>query len=234
MRHPTASDELINGLKSLGCGFGGTEAAKKSYDPEQVILDTLKFYWDSNTLFFMLYSLLKTGRITHLINTSRLLKLALKNNLSNDEFVLLIALADDLSDSGHENFKFISNKYKETDLKMKRPPIGELDSFLIKEWGENKYLKRLGVSVRNFYLEKPSKFVAKPRIIERNTWLSLRSLIGVNYRADIAYLKFSGRLTTAYQAHSTLGCTLNSAYTIWNSLEELKEHNLVESISSSI
>jgi len=230
LRHPTASDELINGLKSLGCSFKGTKGALKSYDPEQVILDTLKFYWESNTLFFMLYSLLKTGRITHLINTSRLLKLALKNKIANDELVLLIALSDELSDLGFDNFKFISNKYKKTKLKMKTPPKTEGDSFLIKEWGENTYLKRLDVSVRKFYVEKSGKFLQKNKIIKENTWLSLRSLIGVNYRADIAYLKFSGLVSTAYQAHTKLGCTINSAYTIWNSLEELEEHEIIQSI----
>lgn len=230
MRHPTASDDLINGLRSLGCSFKGSKGALKSYDPEQVILDTLKFYWESNTLFFMLYSLLKTDRITHLINTSRLLKLALKNKTTNDELVLLIALSDELTDSGFNNFKFISDKYRKTKLKMKNPPKNEEDDFLIKEWGKSTYLKRFGVNVRKFYLEKPSKFLPKNKIIKENTWLSLRSLIGVNYRADIAYLKFSGLVSTAYQAHIKLGCTINSAYTIWKSLEELEEHNIIQSI----
>ena len=221
MRYENVSDEFIKSLKSLGCGFR-INSAPICTDPEKTILECLNLYWDANSLFFMVFSLLKHGNITHLINVNRLIKLAKLQNLENDKICLLIAMSEELSDAGFESFKAVKEKLYSENLVMKNPPESETDEYMIKTWGENKYLNDFGVKVRNFYLEPEKKFFSKNTILKSNKWLSLRALVGVNYRADIIYLKLSNLCETAYQAHKKLGCTLNSAYTIWNSLDDIE------------
>jgi hypothetical protein len=214
-------EEIVPLLASLGCAYSGGPS-KEAADPEQTILDCLKFYWISNDVIFMLYGLLN-HRIHSLIHVKRLVKLAKSQNLQKDELIVLLVIAEKLIDEGHTQYQMVLNKLQIKGLKMNHPPKGEMSLSLINKWGVDSYFKKYGVQVRSFYEETPKKFHTLKGIFKRNAWLMYRALIGVNFRADIVYMKSSGKATTGYQAQKFTGCAIQPAYKIWNSIQDLED-----------
>ena len=191
-------------------------------DPEHCIIESLRFYWEYNDIFFMIYSLLE-NRISHLIHIERLASLAEKAYIKSDEKVLLIALCNKLAEKGDHRFKLIFKKLYKKGLKMYNPPKNESSAHSIKIWGTEPSLLAFGVKVRLFYKVNEKKLFTLKEIYKRNTWLKLRVMIGPNYRADILYLKSTGMTKTAYQAAKIAGCNTSTATRIWKSVEYIPD-----------
>jgi len=174
-------------MKALGCAI--RSECKVSFldcDPEKQLLKSLKYYWQNNSVFFLVYTSL-VNRIYPYIHVDRLVKLAKNSLLSNDELCLLIAVCNNLSEKDRR-FKMVMNKLYRSKLKMESPPENESDKYLISEWGEELSLKKFGVSVRSFYIEKNAKLFSLKTTFELNPWLKYRALFGSNTRADAAYI----------------------------------------------
>ncbi len=182
-------------LFSLGCAYSITSKPNPA-DLEQTILDGLRYYWESNDLFFMLYGLL-VHRIGHLVHIERLTLLAKKKSLKKDELVLLLCLSQKLINHGHKGFGTVIKKLGSRNIKFSSLPKSETNSFLIKRWGLDLDFKKFGAQVRTLPIENPKKFFTHERIFKMNIWLSLRALVGANNRADILYLKTQNIVPTA-------------------------------------
>ena len=208
---------MIKKLSSLGCSFN-IKPPEVPVDPEHFIIESLRFYWEYNDIFFMIYSLLE-NRISHLIHIERLASLATKAYIRSDEKILLIALCNKLAEKGDYRFELIAKKLYQKGLKMCNPPKNECSSHLIKMWGLEPSLLPFGVKVRSFYKVNEKKFFNLEKICKRNGWLKLRAMIGPNYRADILYLKSTGIAQTAYQAAKIAGCNTSTSTRIWKSVE---------------
>ena len=215
------SDEIVKKLSSLGCAFN-VKSPSVSTDPENCIIESLRFYWEYNDIFFMIYSLLE-NRISHLIHIERLANLAEKAYIKSDEKVLLIALCNKLAEKGDHRFKLISKKLHKKGLKMHNPPRNECSAHLIKLWGAETSLLPFGVKVRSFYKVNEKKLFSLKEIYKKNIWLKLRAIIGPNYRSDILYLKSTGIAKTAYQAAKIAGCNTSTATRIWKSVEYIPD-----------
>ena len=213
------SDETIKKLFSLGCAFN-VKSPLVPVDPENYIIEILRFYWEYNDIFFMIYSLLE-NRISHLIHVERLANLVEKAYIKPDEKILLIALCNKLAEKGDHRFKLISKKFYKKGLQMRKPPKNECSAHLIKMWGTETSLLPFGVKVRSFYKVSEKKLFNLEEIYKRNIWLKLRAMIGSNYRADIIYLKSTGMAKTAYQAAKIAGCNTSTATRIWKSVESV-------------
>ena len=214
--------DFVSRLASLGCAYHTTKGDKEYADPEQTILDSLHFYWTSNDLTFMLYGLIK-HRVHSLIHVKRLISLAKDQHIKEDELVVLLVIAHKLVAEGHSQFRMVLEKLDPTkSIRMKSPPQEEASPSLIKIWGEDPHFKLYGAKVRTFYQEDKKKFLTLKGIYKRNPWFKFRALIGVNYRADIAFMKFSGKATTGYQAQQLVGCGIQPAYKVWHSLSSIE------------
>ncbi len=215
------SDEIIEKLTSLGCAFNFKKVIEP-VDPEKFILESLRFYWEYNDIFFMTYSLLK-HRLSSLIHVERLISLAQNSFLTSDELVLLIALCEKFVEMGDHRYKLAFKKLHKPRLKMTNPPKSECHASLIKQWGAEPALLHFGVKTRAFYEVPPKKFFTLERILKNHSWLKLRAMIGSNYRSDIIYLKSSENARTAYQAAKIAGCNTSTATRIWKSLEAVPD-----------
>lgn len=188
-------------------------------DPERTILELLKCYWSHNDHFFFIISLLKL-RIHHLIHVERLVTLAETSILTEDEKILLIALANKMVEIGDLRFSLVEKKLRKKKMNLGQIPENEDSKHLIKIWGTEKTLEPFGVKVRTFYEHDAKKFFVMKKILAHHSWLKIRALVGPNYRADIIYLKSSGHAETAYKAARICGCTDATAYRLWKSLED--------------
>lgn len=211
------NDEIIRQLVSLGCAFN-VKQLEKPADPERCIINSLKFYWEYNDIFFMVYSLLK-NRIAPLIHIERLVNLTMNASITSDERALLIALCNKLATYGDHRFTLVSKKLHSKNLKMRYPPINECSIHLIKIWGQESHLVPFGIKVRSFYEIDERKFLTLQEICKRNVWMKLRAIVGSNYRADIIYFKSMGIAKSAYQAAKMVGCNTSTATRIWKTLE---------------
>ena len=212
---------MIKKLSSLGCAFN-IKSPSVSTDPEHCIIESLRFYWEYNDIFFMIYSLLE-NRISHLIHIERLANLAKNSYIKPDERILLIALCNKLAEQGDHRFELISKKFYRKGLKMHNPPKNECSTHLIKMWGTEPSLLPFGVKARSFYKVSEKKLFTLKEIYKRNTWLKLRAVIGPNYRSDVLYLKSTGMAKTAYQAAKIAGCNTSTATRIWKSVEYIPD-----------
>lgn len=183
----TSSLETEKLLLSLGCAIRAEhELLPTECDPEKQILKSLKYYWTNNSIFFLIYTSLYE-RLFPYVHVDRLVKIAKNSILTNDEICLLTAICHNLSKKD-QRFKSAVKKLSINLTKMNEPPKKELDKFLIKKWGEEPYLKRLGVSVRLFPLKKLSKLAPLKEVFEVNPWLKYRALFGSNTRSDCVFI----------------------------------------------
>lgn len=217
--------DIVSKLTSLGCAYS-VAPSKEIADLEKTILQCLKYYWISNDVIFMLYGLLKY-RLGHLVHVERLIILAKKEKLTDDELIVLLALSEKLMENGDERYEAVIRKLKRKGLKMSSPPKSETDSYLIERWGLDTNLEKYGVNVRLWSAEPEKKFLTMRGIFKINPWLALRALVGPNNRADILYLKLNQIVPTANQAMSYLGCSKDAAYRHWNATENVESLKIV-------
>lgn len=174
-------------MLSLGCAIKSDLKLNFSdYDPEKQLLKSLRYYWENNSIFFLIYTSL-VKRLYPYIHVDRLVKLAKNSILSTDELCLLSAICYNLSKTDLR-FKVATNKLSKISKHMKNPPKNETDSFLIKKWGVEQGLKQYGVKVREFPIAKNGKLAPIEKTLNINLWLKYRALFGPNTRADCAYI----------------------------------------------
>ncbi|MGE3682721.1 MAG: hypothetical protein AB7G93_13430 [Bdellovibrionales bacterium] len=213
-------------LKSLGCAFG-IEFPSEAADLEKTILECLPYYWRYNDFFFMCFSALKL-QLHSLVNVDRLVSLAEKASLTNDELCLLLAVSQRMVDLNDLRFEQVIENFRKSGLRVKTIPRDEDDPHLISQWGVEKSLEPYGVRVRAFYEEAQKKFYVLDGILKNNEWLRIRSKIGANFKADVAYFKISGKATSATEAARLAGCTLQEAKRHWKALAHVSRiDNLV-------
>ncbi len=202
--------DVIPGLWSMGADYMYEGSVSlNDIDPEMTLLRTLKCYWTANDVFFMLYALLKF-RIGPLIHVERLVKLSKTGFLSNDERVLLIAVSKKLVEDGDHRFKAVYKHLYKKGMTLETLPRLHGRASLVKAHGAEESLLEFGASVRKFEVDD-RKLHSLKRIMERNSWLKLRVLMGVNYRADVTYLKCVGQASKASQVVQILGCDSSTA-----------------------
>ncbi len=217
--------DIVSKLTSLGCAYS-VALPKEIADLEKTILQCLKYYWVSNDVIFMLYGLLK-HRLGNLVHIERLIILAKKEKLIDDELVVLLALSEKLMEAGDKRYEAVIRKLKRKNLKMSSPPKSEKDSYLIERWGLDTILEKYDVNVRLWSAEPEKKFLTMKGIFKINPWLALRALVGPNNRADIIYLKLYQIVPSANQAMSYLGCSKDAAYRHWNATENVESLKIV-------
>jgi hypothetical protein len=203
-------------LKSLGVAFA-LPLADAPADPEETILDCLKYYWRYNDFFFFCYTLLRFD-LGPRVNVDRLIALTEKRRLDNDELILLLALCRKIAAHGAPDFEKVVAKFHHPDLTMKSPPEDEDSAWLIHQWGVEESLEIYGVRVRSFYLERKDKIFRPEITLEKNLWLKIRSVLGSNFKADIAFFKLSGQALCAEDAANLAGCSLPEAVRHWKTL----------------
>lgn len=179
--------EIEKMMLALGCGLRiNHQLSPSDCDPEKQLLKSLKFYWENNSIFFLVYtSVFK--RLHPYIHVDRLVKIASASMLSNDEMCLLAAICYNLSIKD-QRFKVAHKKISRNLTKMEAPPKNETDKFLLKEWGVEESLKSYGVLARTFPLKQDGKLQPLKEIFKSNMWIKYRALFGSNTRADCAFV----------------------------------------------
>lgn len=221
-----ASPEIERMMIALGCDIRSEiKLNLLDCDPEKQLLNSLKYYWINNSIFFLIYTSL-VNMLYQYIHVDRLVKLAKSSHLTNDELCLLVAICDNLS-SKDIRFKVATQKLRTEDLKMEYPPEKETDEFLIKRWGEEKSLRKLGAKVRSFYIEKSSKIQSLEKLLSNNPWIKYRALFGSNTRADAAYIILnSPKEITASEVSRLINCTRQTVGHHYKDLSVIRRENL--------
>lgn len=214
------SDEAVNLMVSLGAAFRAT-GKDYSLDPESSILKSLRFYWEYNTVFFMVLACLR-HRISHLIHVDRLIKLAKQSQLPDEQLILLMAICESLGPTDHRFFQ-VKKKLYEPHMKFTNIPEDEADPFFIESQGLEPSLKPFKVTVRKFYEEPEKKLFKLEKTLTLNQWLKFRALFGPNYRADIIYLLVSQRAQNPTQAAKLAQCSRQAAHVIHQSIEKVPD-----------
>ncbi|MCB0408537.1 MAG: hypothetical protein KDD34_10050 [Bdellovibrionales bacterium] len=223
--------EVIPGLTSLGAAYyyDGKITIEES-DPELVILKSLKYYWNENDVFFMLYDLLML-RIAPLVHVERLVKMAKTGLLSQDELILLIVVADKLVAKGEHRFKMVRKKLYKKGMKIQKLPRLHSRPSFVKHHGAEEAFLEFGASVRKFLAPSDKKLLTLKAILKRNGWLKLRALMGPNYRADVIYLRSSGAAKNVSEAARMALCDYTATYRILKYSEELEHLEKVLGVS---
>ena len=222
--------KIIPGLWALGVRYNGVNKVSfEDLDPEMTILKSLKYYWTQNDVFFLMLSALRF-RVAPLIHVKRLVELAKLGFLSNDETVLLIAIANQLVEGGDLRFKLVKDKLYKKNMTMNELPRVHANPEFVKIHGLEESLLEFGVKVRKFVIGE-KKLSSMKQIFERNGWLKLRALIGANFKADVMYVKCSGQAKTAYQVAKIVGCGRSNAYSLLKFADEFDNLESILNVS---
>ncbi|MCB0370736.1 MAG: hypothetical protein KDD45_15265 [Bdellovibrionales bacterium] len=209
----------IKNLTTLGCGFY-SDPPESIPDPEKVIIDSLKFFWIDQKLFSMLLSVL-IYRIHSLIHVERLLTIA--EGISEDEKILLMVIADKMIDLGDRRFNLIIRKFKKKGQQISNIPEIHKQIYFVKKWGLDPNFLKFKIKVPDYFKQPEKKFYSLKGILSNNPWLKIRAIVGANYRADLVYLKFSGRVKTPMQAIEALACSKATVYRLWESISLIED-----------
>lgn len=201
-------------LASIGCGFR-TDLPKFPADPEQTILDSLDFFWSDEKLFVMLIGVL-SHRISSLIHVERLVSLS--KNLTKDQRIVLMVIADKMIKLGDRRYKLIEQKLKRRGMKLSNFPKLYSSPFYLEKHGTDPSFKKYGSKIPNIFNEDPKKFFTLKHIVSNHPWLKIRALVGANYRADLIYLKSAGIVESPASSYKIMGCERATAYRLWDSI----------------
>ncbi len=222
--------DVIPGLWSMGADYiYDGSVSLQDLDPEMTVLRTLKHYWTANDVFFMLFALLKF-RIGSFIHVERLVRLSKTGFLSNDELILLMAVSKKLVEGGDHRFKAVYKHLYKKGMKLQTLPRLHGRKSLVKAHGAEESLLEFGAEVRKFEVDDRKLHVLS-RIVERNSWLKLRALMGVNYRADVTFLKCTGQAEKPAQVAQILGCDSSTASKNLKYIDEFKNLKKILSVS---
>jgi hypothetical protein len=222
----SSNPETIMILKNLGVSVKG-KSSMDIFDPEALILKSLRFYWTDNSSFFLVLKTLRS-RIGHLININRLIKLTQVSPITNDELCLLIAISTILAKEIDNKFLLVKNKLYKKNLMLTNPPLSETDPYLIEEYGLEESLLSFGSRVRKFYDESEKKINSFEQILKINSWLKYRVVIGPNTRSDVLYL-FSRNLEEKQSVIARKAmCTRQAVSVIFEGLNKIKITDILD------
>jgi len=217
-RFMAVTSEIILKLESLGCMFATTKPEIVA-DPEKTLIEALDCFWTDKKIFTMLLGLLKF-RISHLINTKRLLVLASGLDLQK-QLVLSVVAKKIARTTGDKRFAKLSLELKKRNARLS-PPGKYQDEFYINRKGLDKDFASVGARVANFF-DEPVERKQKPlnRIFKEHPWFRLRAIAGPDYRADVIYLKLAGLSKNQIEAARFLGCHKSSISRVWASIGDI-------------
>ncbi len=214
------SNEAFQSLKpsliSLGFSYSG-EPSSQSPDPEKTLMGALKLFHDDQKLYRMLLAWMERfGDLVHVERFAGYLK-----NLSPNEKLILGVTALKLVNAGDARFRSIVEKIRKEKPKYTGALTGQ-DDYLIEKYGVDPEFNSFGVRTATVLPADSKKLLSRKFILQNNLWLRFRALLGTNYRADIAYVRVTRLVDTAYGAMKLLGCSKETGYRLWGSLEEAR------------
>ncbi len=203
-------------LLSLGFAFHG-KIPRKSADPERTIVDVLQSFFVDRKLFRMLLTWL--GTTTELIHIERLK--ALSKDLSPNLKVVLAVVAKKLARQDRR-WKFLYEHLKvelqDQNLSLQVPKEFN-DPYLVSKYGPDEDFAEFGVDITKVAPEDGKKILSLRGILNNNSWLRLRAVMGPNFRADTAYLYLTNSAGGPAEVARILGCSRDTAYRNWRALE---------------
>ena len=205
---------ILQKLTSLGCAFSQGEP-NLSADPEKTILDSLCLFWQEPKFFTMLIGALEHG-IHQFIHVERLISLA--QDLTEDEKILLMVISDKMMRINDRRFHLVIKKLKKRGQMISSVLEEHKSPYLLKTYGKDPSFAKFKIEVPDYFTQPEKKFFTIKGTLKRNAWLKIRSLIGPNYRADLAYLLSVEQVKTPLEAMKILGCSQGTVYRLWNSL----------------
>lgn len=176
-------------------------------------------HWTDHKLFTMLLSVL-VHRIHSLVHVERLLSFA--ENISDDEKIVLMVIADKMVELGDRRFNLLIKKLKQRRQQVSSIPEIHSQPYFIKKWGLDPNFLKFKIEVPKYFEQPEKKFYSLKGILDANPWLKVRALVGANYRADLIYLKFSGRVETPAEALKVLSCSKATVYRLWDSISHVE------------
>lgn len=205
-------------LNSLGFGFYGN-VPREAADPEQTIIDVVRLFREEPKAFKMLLAWL--AKYSDLVHVERIRALAA--DLDDFEKRLIGALALKQVECGDRRFSLVADWVKKS-LGSRKPSsqmtLESDDPYLISKYGLDEELRKFGIRSARIEAAEDKKLLATEELLQRNTWLRFRALIGANFRADLAFIMAQKRAGTAYQAAKILGCSHETAYRLWKGLQQ--------------
>jgi hypothetical protein len=94
----------------------------------------------------------------------------------------------------------------------------EADPYLMEKYGVDLELLEFGIKSERIVPADSKKILTLEAILSQNLWLRFRTLIGANFRADIAYIMARKLAENPYQAAKLVGCSQETAYRLWKGL----------------
>ena len=215
MNSPKAFAQLKPDLISMGFAFYGDQSLLPP-DPEWTILQIIELCQTERKAFVMLLAWLE--KLRELVHVERLKSLS--SELSIAAVPSFGALCLKQVKQGDRRFSAPASFAKARMNRLPALPSSpfETDDFMISKYGADEEFQELGIRTARIAAADERKILTLDAILSRNPWLRIRSLMGANFRADIAYLMSSKRASNANQAMRILGCNLETAYRLWKSL----------------
>lgn len=209
-------EKLKPDLISLGFSYVG-EPSNHSPDPEKTLVAALALFQEDQKLYRMLLAWME--RFGDLVHVERMATYS--KNLSRNERLILGVTALKLLNAGDKRFKSLFERIRREKIKYDLP-FSSQDTYLIEKNGLDLEFQSFGIKTAKITPADPKKLLARKFVVENNRWLRFRALLGTNYRADIAFVRTSRLVDTAYGAMKFLHCSKETSYRIWGSLEEAR------------
>jgi hypothetical protein len=212
--------EIKSDLISLGLAYYG-EPSPQPPDPEKLIIETICLFREDQKLYRMLLSWLDSyGDLVHVERLIHFLK-----DLNDEEKLFLGVTALKRVNAGDHRFKVLFERIKRQKPKLGANLAGQ-DEFLIEKHGIDSEFETFGIRTSTIDPSEKKKILQRTKVVENNLWLRLRALLGSNFRADVAFIKLSKLALNPYQTMKLVGCSKETTYRIWKSLEEAKIEEL--------
>ncbi len=217
----SAFEKLKPALISLGFSYAG-EPSKHPPDPEKTLVAALSLFQEDPKLYRMFLAWME--RFGDLVHVERMATYL--NNLSPNDRLILGVTALKLLNRGDTRFRTLFEKIRKTKPKYDLPLSGQ-DPYLIEKNGLDPEFQVFGIKTAKINPSDSKKLHSRKFVLENNLWLRFRALLGTNYRADIAFVRTSRLVDTAYGAMKFLHCSKETSYRIWGSLEEARVEDFI-------
>jgi hypothetical protein len=215
--------ELDRDLASLGIAFA-MDVNNTEADPELAFVRSLSEWGtERKTLKLLLAWIDRMGDLVHierlksLADTCNAVELAWLGG-----FASIQVNKKDLRWAAIEKFC-----QKKLGPKMPRFEISKLDTLQALKSGTDEHFARYGITIATVTPSDDKKLVPRESILRTHRWLRIRQIFGTNYRADMVYALMTNQVENAHQAEKLLGCTSETAYRLWKSLEMLKGQDVI-------
>jgi hypothetical protein len=220
---PKSKVGLSSELASLGIAFA-QERHELEADPERTFVRSIS-EWKSERKTLKLL-LAWTDRMGDLLHIERLKSLA--DDCNAEELAWLGGFASfqvskkDLRWSAIEKFCL-----RKLGSKMPLFVVSKLDSLQALKQGSDEHFSKFGINIARVIPSEEKKLLPRDAVLHTHRWLRMRQIFGTNYRADMVYVLMTNQVANAHQAEKMLGCTSETAYRLWKSLEILKGQDVI-------